>query len=147
MRMGFTSLLPTIGLVTVVVIFMTAIGRDLNPPPVFPIPSSLMGRISLFLFVVVIAPIFETLMMGPILWVLKRIRPSQTILPLLSAAVWAGLHLDRAIYVAWAFYVFSHAYLAWRPRGWWRTVGVTASIHGFYNLLPGIAIAFYPSKS
>jgi hypothetical protein len=91
----------------------------------------------LFFGMVVSAPVVETLMMSPILWVLSRIVAKPVPLAALSAAVWAGLHSLAApawgLIVAWPFYVFSRAYLAWRPYGWWKAVGVTACIHAFQN--------------
>ncbi len=101
----------------------------------------------LFFGVVVLSPVLETMLMSPILWAVSHLAQKPVVLAMLSACVWALLHSLAApawgLIVAWPFYVFSRAYLAWRPYGWWKAVGVTASIHAFQNLLPGLALALF----
>ena len=62
-------------------------------------------------------------------------------------AWWAGLHSLASpgwgLVVCWPFFVFSCAYLSWRPRSWLHGVWVASCIHALQNLLPGLAIAAY----
>jgi membrane protease YdiL (CAAX protease family) len=90
------------------------------------------------------APVLESLALAGILWLLHfRIR-SPLKLASASAVIWALLHLPNGLaiplVVVWPFFVFSCAYLAWRPKGWWRAMAVIISIHFLQNLLPALVL-------
>lgn len=61
-----------------------------------------------------------------------------------SAVIWAVLHSLAApawgLGVIWPFFVFNCAYLAWRPRAWWRAIWVTMCIHAFQNFFPALLL-------
>src|SRR5262249_3042822 len=72
----------------------------------------------------------------------------------ISAVAWGILHFVtfriQGIVVIWPFFVFSCAYLAWRPAGWLRAYGVPIGVHIPQNLLPGLAMLFvcqWPTRS
>jgi hypothetical protein len=140
-RMGLTSLLPSLAFSAVV---FGVLGAWSDAPDEFG-PEFEGTGLLVFFGLVVVSPVLETMLMSPILWALSYITRKPVLLALLSAGVWGAVHSLAApawgLVIAWPFYVFSRAYLAWRPYGWWKAVGVTASIHAFQNLLPGLAAA------
>lgn len=97
----------------------------------------------LLITMIIVAPVIETLLMVPVLWVLSFITKRKVWLALMCAIVWAGLHSLAApvwgLVVFWPWFVFSCSYLAWRERGWWRAFFITACVHAFHNILPAIA--------
>jgi hypothetical protein len=140
-RMGLTSLVPSS--VLALLLFGLGILRE-EQGPQFALPQSPRAGLLLFFRFVVDSPIVETLLMSPILGVLSRAVQKPALLAALSAAVWMVVHSLAApawgLIIAWPFYVFSRAYLAWRPYGWRKAIGVTACIHAFHNFLPGLAV-------
>lgn len=97
---------------------------------------------SLFIWLVIIGPPLETLLMAGGLWILSFITKRQVRLAAMSAFVWAGVHSLIApawgLGVIWPFFVFSCSYLSWRRRSWWRAILVTSCVHAFQNILPAI---------
>ena len=99
----------------------------------------------LLLQVVLIAPVAETLLMAPLLALLMRLwRGRRLEAALSSAAVWAFLHSLSALLwglcVFWTFFVFSTAWLAWRPRSFAHACLVTAGIHALHNAVAGLGL-------
>ena len=96
----------------------------------------------LLITMIIVSPVMETLLMGPLLWLLSFITKRRPLLALLSAIVWAALHSLAApawgVVVFWPWFVFSCSYLTWREKGWWRAVFVTIGVHVFQNTLPSI---------
>jgi hypothetical protein len=141
LRMGLTSLVPSI----VIAIVVFAALSPFNLPMDRMTPEYKDGpRLEMLVAVVVVAPIVETLLMSGVIGLVSLVTKRTFLVAACSAVVWAGMH--SALYViwgliiAWPFFVFSCAYLAWRPLGWWRAVAVAASIHMFQNLLPGLVV-------
>ena len=103
------------------------------------------GAVVLFVSVVIVSPIVETLLLGFGLWVLSFVMKKPLRKAIVSCVIWAVLHSCVALLwgavVVWPFFVFSCAYLAWRRRSWWHAMGVACGIHMFQNFLPGILIA------
>jgi membrane protease YdiL (CAAX protease family) len=99
----------------------------------------------LLLRIVVVAPVFETLLMAPLLALLVRVLPRRRYAVIASAAVWALLHSLSApiwgVCIFWTFIVFSTAFLVWREVSLWRALAVTAAIHALNNALAGLGIA------
>lgn len=99
----------------------------------------------LFVGIFLVSPLLETLLMAAILRLLMWATNEPVQLALASAVVWAILHsLMTPIWglvVAWPFFVFSLAYLAWRRISWTKAILVAAGIHALHNLLPAIAAA------
>jgi len=120
-----------------------------NPAPYLPqvqhvTPVKANGLVEVFLGVVVFSPVAETLLMSLLLWGLSWVVQHKEWQAAWSAALWAGLHASRAplwgVFVAWPFFVFSRAYLAWRPSGLWKAIGVTTGIHMVHNSLPALVL-------
>ncbi|MBL8510949.1 MAG: hypothetical protein JNM52_04820 [Betaproteobacteria bacterium] len=101
----------------------------------------------LFLMITIgFSPLFETLLMIPMLALMQRITKRKNLVCLGSAAIWAGLHaLTDPIWgasVFWLFVVLSHTFLTWRERSLSAAYWVTATIHALNNTIPAIIIAF-----
>jgi hypothetical protein len=145
-RMWLLSLIPSIALATVSLGLFSAFGlpTDKAAPQL-----SDFGGISnrqAFVFVVLIAPMYETLLLSIGIALISLITARPVVIAAISAVGWGILHfLDfhiQGIVVMWPFFVMSCAYLAWRPIGWFRACGVAMSIHMLQNLLPGLLILF-----
>jgi hypothetical protein len=105
------------------------------------------GPLFLVVFsVLVISPWLETLLMWPILWILKRFLRTQTRVAIGSALVWGLFHSLLApawgLTVAWPFFVFSYCFLEWEKKSKIHAILATALVHTGQNLLPAIVIAF-----
>jgi hypothetical protein len=86
---------------------------------------------------VVFAPLVETLLLSALLWGLSRFIASPVRVAAASALIWGGLHGAVApmwfFGTVWAFFVFSYAYLAWRPRSYRHAFFVAALPHAMQN--------------
>ena len=110
-----------------------------------PVPAAMAKPLFILLFVLV-GPFLETLLMVPLLWLLKRFAGPVLAVPG-SALLWAGAHSLAApvwgLVVWWAFLVLSTAMLAWRERGVSTAVLLVTAIHGLHNMVAA-AMAFAP---
>ena len=135
LRTGLISLVPSI-IIALILGLSGAIKEDTGP-------EFEGSPLSLFITLVIIGPLLETLLLGGGLWLLSFITRRQVLLALISAFVWAVMHSLLApawgLVVMWPFFVFSCSYLAWRKRSWWHAVLVTSCVHAFQNILPTIA--------
>lgn len=131
---GLISLLPSLAIAGILA-FSGVITEESGPQFEGPV-------VVLLISMIIAAPMLETLLMVPVLWVLSFITKRKPLLALLSAIVWAVLHSLAApawgFVIFWPWFVFSCSYLAWREKGWWRAVFVTIGVHVFQNTLPSI---------
>lgn len=95
--------------------------------------------------VLFLSPWLETLLMWPVLWVLKRCIGSMVGVAAASAVFWGVLHSLAApawgLVVAWPFFIFSLCFLAWEKKSAGRAIIATAVIHMCQNALPAFALA------
>ena len=107
-----------------------------------------MGPGGMLLFVLILAPIIETLLLAGMLWLTRRVVRSALAAVAICAVVWGLLHLGNGLTVpfavTWPFFVFGCAYIAWRPHGWFKAISASAAIHFLQNLLPAFAMLFLP---
>lgn len=86
---------------------------------------------------VLFAPLVETLLLSALLWALARFIASPVRIAAASALIWGGLHGAVApmwfFGTVWPFFVFSYAYLAWRPRSYRHAFFVAALPHAIQN--------------
>jgi len=136
LRTGLISLVPS--LVIAMILGLTGVITEETGPD---FKGSVIG---LFIGLVIVSPLLETLLMAGGLWILSFITKRQVRLAVISAFVWAGVHSLIApawgLGVIWPFFVFSCCYLSWRRRSWWRAILVTSCVHAFQNILPAIAV-------
>ncbi len=138
---------PTLGIATTLALFSHLLGFeelfDQNQWE-FNIDSPSL----LFAEIVIGAPLLETMLMAPLLALLRRFVRQRWFVICGSALVWAILHsLSVPIWgvcIFWTFVVFSAAFEAWRPRGFWYAYFVTAGIHALNN---GLALGLLISQT
>ena len=85
----------------------------------------------------VLGPLIETALLAIGLWVITRLTKNKNLASGISALGWAFVHGLQApiwfIGVLWPFYVFSRAYLSWRPTGRSNAIGVAWMTHALHN--------------
>ena len=96
--------------------------------------------------VVVFSPAVETLLMsGPVLLLRRWFGPVAAAVG--SSALWGVAHsLEAArwgLVIWWPFLIFSVAFQTWRPRGYWRAVGVVTAVHALNNAGPIAALLLW----
>lgn len=132
-RAAVIAFVPSIILSTVVSLFLP------GKAPTFPGPAVLV-----VLSVLIFSPWIETLLMWPILWILKRFIRHQLFIALGSAAVWAIFHSlavpTWGLVIAWPFFIFSVCFLEWEKKSKRTAIVVTALVHTCQNTIPAIAI-------
>lgn len=96
--------------------------------------------------VVLFGPFFETLMMVVIFWIIGWFTKNLLATALISALVWALLHgisfPIQGIINFFSFFVYSIAYLIWRPLSFWRAFGITSAIHMINNAVIVLLVFF-----
>ena len=103
------------------------------------------GPVAFVVFsMLILSPWIETLLMWPILWVLKRFTRNQLSIALGSMAVWAILHSLASpawgLIIAWPFFIFSVCFLEWEKKSKIKAIVVTALVHTCQNAIPVIAV-------
>lgn len=137
-RTGLISLIPSLA-ISFILGFLGIMNENTAP--------DIQGS-ALFLFVgmVIIGPLIETLLMSPVLKLLSFITKHKIRLAIMSAFFWAIMHSLLAsawgLGVVWPFFVFSCSYLNWCERAWWRAILITSGVHAFQNFLPTIIVIF-----
>jgi hypothetical protein len=128
-----TAFLPSLPLGAAVSAFLP---RDALPD--FPVVDW-----NFFFLIVVAAPLFETVLMGAAL-LLLRLFLSPTSAVLVSAVGWGIAHSAAApawgLVIWWPFLVFSTVFLTWRSRSLFAAVGMAATTHALHNLLPALLL-------
>ena len=80
-----------------------------------------MADAEMLLMVLAVAPIGETLLPSATLGILSFFLRSRMKLAAASTGIWELVHLPNGplipLVIAWPFFIFSIAYLAWRPAG------------------------------
>ena len=93
--------------------------------------------------ILIVSPVVETLLMSPILFLISRATKKKLTIAIVSALIWGVFHgLASPVWglvVLWPFFVFSCAYLTWRPKSWVKAIWVTCCIHMLQNTLPALA--------
>ena len=96
-----------------------------------------------FLLLVVLGPLTETLIMGGVLVLLCRF-VSPTVAVLISALGWGIAHSTAALgwglVIWWPFTIFSTLFLIWRRRSTIAAIGMAATAHALQNLLPAVLL-------
>lgn len=117
------------------VFIVLVLGLPTNKPP----PPGTSSAFWVFL-VIVFSPWVETLLMWPILILLKRIIPKPSLVALGSALVWGFVHgmfaVGWGLAVIWLFFVFSTCFLEWEKKSRAKAILVTGLLHMLHNLTP-----------
>jgi len=122
-----------------------------NSAPDFGPVQTSSDRASLVVALVLIGPLIETLIMGAVLLILRRLF-GFTAAVLLSALGWGLAHSFGGLafgggavpawglVVWWPFLILSIAFLTWRTRGILAGGAMATAIHGLQNSLPALAL-------
>jgi hypothetical protein len=133
-RAWLISIIPTYVIGSIVVGVL-----DL-PGPEIPISSPVF----LVVFLLYFAPVVETLIMWPILWLLRLVIRGQLWVALASAVIWGVLHglhsVAQGLTITWGFFVFSMCFMEWEKKSRLTAIGVTALVHMLHNLLPALIL-------
>jgi hypothetical protein len=127
------ALIPSIFIVLAVHAWFSNAGVDvraLQKPPVDIATRSLW-------IAVLAAPVIETLVLGGVLRLLEFATRRRQVLALVSALAWGGAHAwFHPLWffgTVWSFYVFSRAWLAWRPVSYKHAFAAAALPHALVN--------------
>ena len=128
------ALLPSLGL---------SMLAGLVISPTAEIPDIPVQGSSSLLLLIVVGPLFETLILLPMVLGFRRLLGVGPAV-LLCALLWAIGHSLAApiwgLVVWWPFLLFSIAILTWRDRGLLPTVAVVTTIHGLQNATAGLLL-------
>lgn len=98
----------------------------------------------LFLGLCIVSPLVETLGMGVIIWILRRLMARTEYVPLVTAFACAGLHsLAKPLWgveIFWSFVIFSLCYTAWEKKSLLHAFWMTAILHALHNLVPTLVL-------
>ena len=91
-----------------------------------------------FFGIVVFAPVAETFLLSGLLVLLSKLKKPIPVIAVISALIWGGFHALHASFwffgTVFPFFVFSYAYLTWRPRSYWHGFAAAALPHAMQNL-------------
>jgi hypothetical protein len=104
------------------------------------------NRLPMLLFLlVVVSPVFETLILLPMVLFLRRLFGTGPAV-LASAALWGVAHSLEApgwgLVVWWPFLIMSIALLTWRAEGLVKATSVVICIHALQNAVGGFVLLF-----
>ena len=106
-------------------------------------PEFPFGNLTVFLLVVLFAPVVETFIMGFVLLLLRRFMPDRWA-AILSAAGWGVAHSLQApawgLVIWWPFLIFSTAFLVWRRRSLTLAFVLVSGLHALHNLVPALTL-------
>lgn len=126
-----------IGVESTAVSFVVAILVGLLGAPERELPDWSTG--AMFVFIVILAPVFETLIMQALpIYIARKLRASFRTQVISATTVFALCHLAEGIAAIIAagiiggFY-FSFAYAHWRKQSRWQAFWVTAGAHAIHN--------------
>ncbi len=132
-KAALIALVPSLIVGTLVALAMPDKGPSFDGPVVMVV-----------LGLLVLSPWVETLLMWPILWILKRLFRKLHAVALASAVIWGLLHSLMApawgLVILWVFFVFSVCFLEWEKKSKGKAIVATASVHMCQNLIPALAI-------
>ncbi|HEX6741401.1 MAG TPA: CPBP family glutamic-type intramembrane protease, partial [Sphingomicrobium sp.] len=93
--------------------------------------------------IVVVSPVFETLIMGAVLLILLRLMPP-TWAVIVSAVGWGTAHSlmvpTWGLAIWWPFLIFSTLFVVWRQRSIWLAFGLPVAAHALQNLIPSLLL-------
>lgn len=98
---------------------------------------------TLFVLLVFVGPVLESIIMGGALLALMRwLSPAHAVVA--SAVLWGAAHsLASPIWglvVWWPFLILSAVFLTWRGGGFWLGVAMATAVHGLQNATAGVAL-------
>lgn len=146
LRMWLFALIPMLILIPLLILLAAVVGTDSFDELFGPSDHTLAFDPAVELAgMLVLAPVGETLLLALGIWILSKITKRRLLLAVMSAFIWAGLHLFTtgpvgagALLRLWPFFLFSCSYLAWRRRSWLHAFWAASLLHALHNLIPAI---------
>lgn len=142
LRLWPAATVPAFALNVGAVKLATALG---HPPSAAPLAD--FGSRGLLLdlaLVVAVAPVVETLLMGLLLALLRRLAGPGPAAAIASGLAWGLMHSLAVplwgVPTGWIFFVLSAAYLSWRECSLPHAIGVASAVHALNNAT-GLALA------
>ena len=127
------ALIPSILLVLAAHAIFTGAGADVGAMRRPPLDIERRN----VLIALALAPVIETLVLAAGLHLLSLATRHRVALAAISALAWSLLHGSFHFMwffgTVWSFYVFSRAYLAWRPVSYKHALGAAAIPHALVN--------------
>lgn len=140
LKMGLVSLLGSLIIAAALSPFTGDNGRDVMKA----LTRNSPGPFILFLSIVFIAPVVETLLLALGLKIISLFTKKMWKIVLASSLIWAAIHSlsvpTWGLMVMWPFMVFSMAWMAWRRRSIFHAFAAAAGIHMFQNFWPGLIL-------
>jgi hypothetical protein len=131
-RAWLIAFIPT-AFISVFVVLVLALPSNKPPAP------GTSNELWVFL-VVIFSPWVETLLMWPVLALLRRFIPKPALVALASALFWGAVHgmfaVGWGLSVIWVFFVFSTCFLEWEKKSLGKAIFVTGCLHMLHNLTP-----------
>jgi membrane protease YdiL (CAAX protease family) len=135
------ALIPSVAMLLFALLSLALLGTDVTT---LQLPRR-TGSTLEFFGIVVFAPIAETLLLAATLRILQWISAKPVHAATAAALLWGALHAAHAplwfFGAIWGFFVFSCAYLAWRPRSFLHAFAAAAVPHALINLSSFCAVA------
>ena len=107
------------------------------------LPDLGVANTTIFILVVIVSPIIETMIMAAVLELLLRFVPPAVAVAI-SAIGWGIAHSLAApawgLVIWWPFLIFSTLYVSWRQRSTLAGLSIVASTHALQNALPMLAM-------
>lgn len=128
-RVWLIAFIPSFVIGTITALAIAMLGYDDRLPDMSPMFFLIVG--------VIIAPWVETVFLGWILAILKRIIRNTLWVCLVSAVIWGVLHglqsVGQGLTVTWVFFIMSLCFLEWEKKSRKMAIRVTALIHMCQN--------------
>lgn len=140
-RLAWRAILVGWAMTTLPALLLSALVASLLPH----VPGPEFGRVSvdLFLRLVVMAPLIETLIMAAVLELLLLALPPKWAVAA-SSLGWGLAHSLIAVawglVIWWPFLIFSTLYVTWRGEGRVQAIAIVFAVHALNNLGPALLL-------
>jgi hypothetical protein len=141
-RSAWRSIMVGWPMTTVPALLLSALVASVLPM----VPGPEFGRVSMDLFVrlVVIAPLLETLIMAAVLELLLLVRIPPALAIAMSSIGWGIAHswiaISWGLVIWWPFLIFSTLYVTWRGQGRVQAIAIVFAVHALNNLGPALLL-------
>ena len=139
-------MLPAMAILVLVRYGMTLAGLDLAKFAAPPISTSIGGAIGGIAF----APIVETYMLAVLITILSSFMSNNIYIAIVSGVLWGLLHAAFGLLwffgPAWAFFIFTCAFIAWRQKSFKHAYFAAFVPHVLMNLI-GILFVYFGNRA
>lgn len=138
LRGGLVSCLPVVALATIT--YWTGLQpADAFPIPRWPVPDPQLALALGVIDVLVLSPLAETGLVFVPIWILRKFKFRETLIPIVCALFFGWLHTRGgnwfALILAWPFYCYTWVLLAHEKRSIDRAWLIASAMHGVTNVV------------